>query len=295
MSENPQSIWTRPWSGPAKHLAWFLLLVSVSFVAIWCVEFATQPGSEAAPKSLLIALVVSLLAGALLLGVRWLCSWDHVRRFLFALACLATLVALVYAEENLRGKYLWQKHQREWEAKGERFDIMALAPAQVPDEKNFAMTPLLKPALDLSQGPAGVVWHDTNGTARLEKINAEIATQGGTNHLVLGSLEKGTFADLSACAEFYRGNTNYPQAPSSATAAETILTALGKFEPELKELREAAIARPDCRFPIHYEYPNCWAILLPHLARLKILTTLVLGRATAELEAGQITNALEDL
>ena len=299
MSESRKSVWTRPWSGRAKALAWFLPLFGVTFLAIWYIEYGTAPNARGlgpTQTALVIALAVSALACALLLFVRWLCSWKNFRRFLFGAACLATLVALAYAQENWRGKYLWQKHRRQWEAEGEKFDIMALAPPQVPDEKNFAMTPLLKPMLDYSEGPTGVVWHDTNGIARSEKISAEIVPHGATNgHLVLGSVEKGTFADLDACAAFYRGNTNYPQADPSAAPAETILLALDKFAPELKELREAAVARPYCRFPIHYDYQPCWAILLPHLARLNALTTLVHARATAELESGKTIPAFEDL
>ena len=75
--------------------------------------------------------------------------------------------------------------------------------------------------------------------------------------------------DLEACRNFYRGNTNYPQPATSGTAAADILVALGKFDAELKELREAADARPDSRFPIEYDYEPSWAILLPHLGHLR--------------------------
>lgn len=221
---------------------------------------------------------------------RWL------RRGLFGVACLITLIALAYAEENWRGRHAWQEHRREWEAKGEAFDVAALTPPPVPDEKNFALTPLLKPALDFTYGPTGAVWRDTNGLERLQRIQVDISPRRATNdHLVTGNLEKCTFANIAACAEFYRGNTNYPQAAATATPAETILLALAKYEPELKELREAAASRPLCRFPIQYDHEPCWMILLPHLARVKALTQLACMRATAELELGRSADALEDL
>ena len=81
--------------------------------------------------------------------VRWLCRWCNLRRVLFGVACVATLIALFFAEENWRGRHAWQKYRREWEAKGEKFELAALTPPPVPDEKNFALTPLLKPAPDL--------------------------------------------------------------------------------------------------------------------------------------------------
>ena len=44
------------------------------------------------------------------------------QKILFVFACLATLVALFYAEEDWRGWHAWNKFKHEWEAKGERFD-----------------------------------------------------------------------------------------------------------------------------------------------------------------------------
>jgi hypothetical protein len=246
-----------------------------------------------------VAFISSVVLAGLISGTLLFFSWvcrRNFRRLLFGIACLVTLLALAYAEENWRGRYAWQKHRREWEAKGEKFMIAELAPPPVPDEKNFALAPLLKPALDYTQEPTGVVWHDTNGAARLDKIDVELSPHRDTNNrLVLGSLEEGKFADLAACREFYRGNTNYPQPTTSGTAAEDILVALGKFAPELQELSKDAATRPYARFPIQYDYQPSWAILLPHLSRVKALARLVNMRATAELEAGRSGEAFEDL
>ncbi|HWX22245.1 MAG TPA: hypothetical protein VN578_20275 [Candidatus Binatia bacterium] len=309
MDATPPSIWKRPWRGPGKLLAWFALLVAACFIILCGIGLLT--GTDVwGPQWMVVALLSSLvlvgLGTAGLWFIRWLCCWRNFRRFLFVGACLITLVALAYAEENWRGKHAWQTFRRESEAKGEKFDLAALAPPPVPDEKNFALTPLLKPVLEVTYEQGRVVWGDTNGLARLEKISAELSPHRDTtdrlshgrdtnDHLVLGSLEKGTFANIPACAEFYRGNTNYPQAAATATPAEVILVALGNLDPELKELREAAASRADCRFPIPYTYEPSWGILLPHLARMKALTLLPQVRATAELEAGRPADAFEDL
>src|SRR5438034_1095776 len=299
MNETPPSVWKRPWRSPAKVLAWFALLVGAGFVIICCIGLLTERSARN-PELVLFALVASVilavLASAALLLIPWLFCWRNFRRLLLGVACCLALLVLAYAEENWRGQHAWQKHRRQWEAKGEKFGLAALIPPEVPVEKNLALTPLLKPAMDFTQGPTGVVWRDTNGVARLEKLSADLDPRRNTNdHLVLGSLEKGTFADLAACREFYRGNTNYPQSATPATPAEEILVALGKFEPELRELREAAATRPYARFPIPYDYEPSWGILLPHLARMKGLTMLTQIRATAELEAGRSGEAFEDL
>ena len=77
---------------------------------------------------------------------RRLLSW---RGALFLLASFVTLVTLLLAEENWRGGRAWQNYKREMEAKGERFDAARLIPPKVPDDQNFAMTPLFAPIFNL--------------------------------------------------------------------------------------------------------------------------------------------------
>lgn len=299
MNEEPKSIWNRPWTGRSKTLGWFAVLAAATFTIILCLGLASAKNNkplELTLTALVLSVVIATLATILLWFLRWLCCWRNFRRFLFGVACLVTLIALAYAVENWRGKHAWDQHRREWEVKGEKFVIAELAPPPVPDEQNFALTPLLEPALKFSRGTNGVVWADTNALARLQQTRAELSSGRSTNdHLVLGSLEKGTFADLAACREFYRGNTNYPQPATAGTPAEDIIIALGKFDPELTELRAATVSRPLAHYPIEYEFEPCWAILLPHLAQLKGLTQLTHLRATAALEAGRPEDALADL
>jgi hypothetical protein len=299
-NETTKSIWRRPWRGPARILGWLALLAAAVFVIVFSLGFVeggwgTNFGALLM-ASLLAAGIVSVLVATVIVAVRWLCCWRNFRRVLFGLACLVTLVALAYVVENWRGKRAWTAHRAAWEAKGEKFTIAALAPPLVPDEKNFALTPLLKPAMDFSHGTAGVVWRDTNALARLQATRHSLTSdRHDQDQLVLGSLEKGTFADLAACREFYRGNTNYPQPSAAGTPAEDILLALSKFDPEFAELRAATVSRPFARFPIEYDYEPPWFILLPHLSHLKGLTQLAHVRATAALEAGRPAEAFADL
>ena len=80
---------------------------------------------------------------------RRLFSWKRVRKVLFVLAALITLAALLLAEEDWRGSRAWANYKRAMEAKGERFDAARLIPPKVPDDQNFAMTPLFAPLFDL--------------------------------------------------------------------------------------------------------------------------------------------------
>ena len=95
---------------------------------------------------ILPALGLSAGLALLLMGVvcflRWSCSWRNLRRLFFGIVCFVTLIALFYAEENWRGKWAWKNYQRAAEARGEKLDLAALAPPPVPDDQNFAMTPL---------------------------------------------------------------------------------------------------------------------------------------------------------
>jgi hypothetical protein len=284
---------------PLRLSLWFALLFGAAFLILCAVGLMTQRNTSSSKWILIAALaavVLAVLGSAAVLFFRWVFCWRNFRRLMFGLACFLTLIALAWSEENWRGRRAWLRHRHEWEAKGQKFDITALLPPPVADDKNFALSPLLKPVLDFTQTATGVVWHDTNGLARLDEMRADLPAGRATNDYPrFGSLEKGTFADLAACAEFYRGNTNYPQAVATATAAETILVALAKFKPELHELRDAVLTRPESRFPIQYDYQPTWGILLPHLSRVKALTLFACMQATAELEAGHADEAFEDL
>ena len=299
MNDHTLGIWKRPWNGAAKCLAWYGLLALAILVVFLGVSLAMGPspkGSEVLGMALASALLAGLLAVATLF-VRWLCCGRNLPRFLLGVAGFILVVVLGYVEEDWRGSHAWQRHERLLAARGEPLTLTSLVPPAVPDSRNFALTPLLAPVLDYYHGPAGqIVWGDTNGIARVQGIAAELTPHRSANdHLVMGRLDAGTFTDLPACALFYRGNTNYPQAAPEAAPAQVILTALGRFGPELKELREAAAARPESRFPVHYEEVPSWGILLPHLSRVKSLTMLCQMRATALLDAGQPAAAFDDL
>jgi hypothetical protein len=299
MNEEPKSIWRKSWKGPMGLWLWFILLVAAAFVAIFCIGLTFEHYGHMGQLvifSFLYAMGFATAGVLLILFIRWVCCWRNFRRFLFGLACFATLIALFYAEENWRGQRAWEKYRRAWEAKGEKFELASLAPPPVPDEQNLALTPLLKPALDFTRSTNGVVWRDTNALARLNNICMDTSSPANaTKKLALGSLDQGTLADVAVCANFYRGNTNYPQPAQVGSAAETILAALGKYNMELAELHEAAANRAHSRFPIDYDYEMPAAILLPHLAPIKKICLATQLRAIARLEEGQSAEAFADL
>jgi hypothetical protein len=225
--------------------------------------------------------------------LRWAFRWRTLRRLLMGAGSLLTLVPLLYAVENWRGSRALGQHRKALEAKGETLRFAALAPPAVPDDQNFALCSLFKPALDYVRGSHGVQWRDPRGRQHLQSIYA--AHPGGKRvQARSGDVFLNTRTDLASWQAFYRGNTNYPQPQVPGTPAQDVLVGLSRFDSDLNVLAQAA-ARPRARFPVEYECPDPFSILLPHLASIKSLATVLGLRATARLEAGQARAAFDDV
>jgi hypothetical protein len=220
--------------------------------------------------------------------IRWMFSWRTLRRALLILAGLFTLVALFFAEENWRGKRAWEKFKREWEAKGERFDLAAFLPKPVPDDQNFVMTPFFAPLLEKERKMAAGNWKDTN------VLQSTLDVYGGAQGTTpsFGGLETAKLTDLQEWQKFYRSHTNLPSAPQPQAQAKDVLLALARFGPVLNELRDAS-RRPYAVFPLYQEKDPMFPVI--HLSNLKSITTVLRLRAVAFLADGQSREALEDV
>jgi hypothetical protein len=71
----------------------------------------------------------------------WLCSWRNLVRGLFLIACIATLLAGFYAEENWRGKKAWENYRKTLAATGAVLDWEAFIPPPVPEDQNKFKAP----------------------------------------------------------------------------------------------------------------------------------------------------------
>lgn len=233
-------------------------------------------------------------------------------RYLLLLASLATAVALFYAEEDWRGRYLWKTYVRQVEAKGERMDFAALAPIAVPDDENLARCPLLKPLLDYSVSSSAprewwgpeVIWHDTNGLRRIGRLDARwmddfrpssrIRANRAEKELDAHPLTNG-WINLNAWQNFYRAGTNLDRMGVTNPPAIDVLLALRPNESDLAELQRETDHRPRTRWPVHYGEEPSAGMLLPHLSSvLSIVRTLQL-RAAARLASGNTEGALDDM
>ncbi len=302
MNEQPQSDLKRSWKGLVPLLMWFILLVCATFVLFFAFGLLFRLGTIRevvliAARAAIILTVAAVLAVRL---VPWLCRWRNLRRFLFGVACVATLIALFYAEENLRGKAAWGKFKREWEAKGVRFEVAAIAPPSVPDELNFAMAPVVASSFSQTLDRDGHLikpWN-TNIINRME-MPRERQVYGNTNKAPpAGNWQKAERAKLGEWQAYYRkvaAVTNaFPIPAQPGTPAADVLLALSKYDPVIQELREAG-RRPQSRYPLTYDADDPSGILLPHLGPLKGVAQTLQLRAIAELDSGQAEKALEDV
>jgi hypothetical protein len=186
-----------------------------------------------------------------------------LRVLLCVAVSLATLAALFYTEENWRGRRAWEAYAQELTAKGRALDCRLVAPPPIPDEQNFAMTPLLAPLFDFEPGTQ--TYRNRAAATNAWPFAGDNVKEGDWHHGV--KLEQ----------------------PAAA-----VLEALGPIEPILTELRVAS-GRPHARFNLCYEAENPAAILLPHLSKLKGCVRMLSLRASAKLALGDADAALEDL
>lgn len=321
MSEELKNSGKKLWATAGWFHAW-LILVAVTFVVI---SIVTQflPGGPRSVNDWTIALTVFFLASMVIATVfiglwkfiRWLCCWWNVKRFLFGCACFATLIAFFYAEEDWRGWHAWNQFKTKWEAKGERFDWASIVPPTVPDEQNFAFSPVWI-AEDkfnfLNQPSRAEAWYGnriyseevSNFSSLLPvSVSGIVGTnqwRGPSTPENSGDRRIGKMTDLKAWQAYYRsvGSTNpvanIPVSPQPQTPAADVLLALSKFDPVIERLRQDS-ALPYSRFPIQYDTENPAMILLPHLAAEKRYVQLLRLRTVAKSQNGDGAGALEDV
>ena len=310
MDEKPKSIWKKSWTGRSWLWAW-LVLVLATFLIVLIISLFI-PGRardtsiwEAALNCSLGVGVIGGICVGLLVFIRWIFHWQNIKRFLFGLACFATLLALIYAEEDWRGWHAWNKFKHEWEAKGEKFDYASVVPPPVPDDQNFAMAPIWAESVKATLGPERArqwKYPDDGRTNFTDRMPTLWRNDDNSDSLTSGEWAKGMFTDLKLWQAYYRApnrNTafttnDFPTAPQPQMPAQDVLLALSKYDSAIEELRQAS-RLPYSRFPLGYDSENPGIILLPHLSLLKRSALVLELRAIAELQNGQSEKALDDV
>ncbi len=223
--------------------------------------------------------------------------WRFFRFVVVSFAALVTLFVLFHAVENWRGKRAWEQYRKEQEAKGVSFDFNSVVPPPVPDEQNFAMTPLLKPLLDLNPPGFHPRQKDSNGVARANSISGlmPLPINAATNWIHSRSWRLGNRLNLEGWQQDIFASTNLQHRAEMSTPAEDVLYALKQHDTALSELLMASQTRPLSRFNVNYEEESKPAILLPHLAPVKNMVEVLRMRAIASLAAGKNESAFADV
>jgi hypothetical protein len=133
------------WTEPRQFFFWLTLLGRFGFLGAGALSYHHRPNLPLAlaARGCIVGVVLGLPAFILawVPPVRRFLVWVLARRVLL-LVSLAIMVTLFYAVEDWRGRHGWQQFQREWQAKGELFDLASFIPPVVPKEQNFFETPL---------------------------------------------------------------------------------------------------------------------------------------------------------
>lgn len=227
-----------------------------------------------------------------------------ILRALFYLVGFPALVIICfYAEEDARGRGDWNAFRHKWEAKGENFDAASFIPASVPDDKNFALAPIVSDTYcNILTRDGKVIPEEKRDRDFTNRLNLQFDLMGSdvqapiTNGI--GDWAKGTLSDLRPWQDYYRdlaNTTNFFPVPSEPqTSAKDVLLAVSVYGPAVEDLRQASLL-PYSRFPLTYEEENPAAILVPHLTHLKACSLFLRFRAIAELQNGDDRKALDDI
>lgn len=223
--------------------------------------------------------------------------WRFFRFVVLGFFGLVTLFVLFHAVENWRGKRAWEQYRKEQEAKGVSFDFNSIVPPPVPDDKNFAMTPLLKPMLDLN--PPGTADYRHKDQAAYAKTDLGLHSEPWSENRMTTAdpphWRLGKRMNLKKWQEAIFTSTNLLHRAERGTPGDDILFAFGPQEAAMAELEQARKERPLARYDIKYEEEDKIGILLPHLGRVKGISQAFQLRAVARLSLGKSDEAFNDV
>lgn len=220
-------------------------------------------------------------------------------RFLLTLGIGLIAIGSCYGLANWRSDVALKKIEHEWEVKGEKFDFKDFVPPPVPDDQNFALTPIVASGYAEYLNTNGIIIGVRN-TNVVNRLKMEFYPDGDwhlhwTN---AGDWRLGTKTDLKIMQSYFRdqaANTNQSVSfQNTQSPANDVLKVLSKYDADITELRTAA-QMLNSRFPLNYDTEPKFGILLPHLAALRNCSITLQLRACAELQKGESQKALEDI
>ncbi len=207
--------------------------------------------------------------------------WRKTRATLLALGAFATVIAISYAVENVRGRRAWENCKRDLEAKGDVLDWAAYIPASVPEDQNVFAAPnmtqwFVKTGASSKSWTAGGRLQDVQNqgfsgpVAEVSVVGADAAASTGSTNTIL------RYGDRAASEEAYaflwkavgpafvglRGDVLVAHAPGSMKPVHIIVQAA--TSPNVKEMAVflAGGRTPDYAFQVSPAGSNAFRVTL---------------------------------
>ena len=294
------------------------------FVILFPIYYLYTLFKVVGPLVFIVTLVFSCIGGFLVWPARQGPWWMRIPAYgLMALAALQLVgSSAFYVGYNFTGNRSWEKYRQAELAKPDSYyrDWQeVLVRKEVPDEQNFAMSPLWAPLNDLESEFSGygeISLSQASGEKRKkasEKIKyafpipiydrslkkSEDINKGyvcliidSKNRSIEGDFRKRQVRSINNL--YYSIYNLRPHQPQLDTRikSQRVLAAFAKYNESFDELSEAA-RRPHFHFKIEVE--KGLSTLLPHLAPLKTTCRMLSYRATLRIAAGDSSGALEDI
>ncbi len=217
----------------------------------------------------------------------------------WGLVWVFSLIVLMYAVENWRGKRAWSRVRQDLASRGVPWEYQKLAPPAVPDSENFGALPVVTNWFKETDQHA-----QTDFTDRLSEAQ-NLIKKARVDRKVPQPRVRTDLVALAAAFEALDdkkdGSADVPSTkPEDDTptarrrAGLQIIERLAKSRDALEQVR-AGLERPYARYPINYSNPMPFAIKLNHLRNLREYAQRFQILATAKLAADQPEGALADV
>jgi hypothetical protein len=207
--------------------------------------------------------------------------WRWVRRGVILLVIIA---ASAWAVENWVSRGAWTRFQKEWTAKGERFNWQDLVPPTVNDSENF-LTAFFE-ATRATSGP------NPNGTLDLTGIPPGLKNGANFKLPQMGSWREQAPVAVGEWAAFLEYTGVLP-AGGTNNLPGAILAVLEGMSGDMDSLRNASTNRARAWMALRYQ--DGFNMLLPHLGPLRTTARTFALSAIVRLAADQPAAAAQDL
>lgn len=220
---------------------------------------------------------------------------DYLRRIAWLLAGLVVLYLLIVLVENWTGARALAAAKLKLEQAGETLDLDSLRAKAVPDDLNFCAIDLLVGiTLDDEE-------HGKTKNAEFKKLDWSMLWQNNQSKKPAPSLANGSMLgqpfDFQGVLAHLREVT-YLDSPADASPAR-VLTDIDRLRPLLKELSDAAPARPDAVFIPTFRLEeldhNPEGASWPHMSPVQAIAKGLALRSQVAIEAADSENAVRSI